>query len=197
LKAFQVQKEKGSKEGGGHMKTKHVVFLTVVLFVLASFVCLVPNGNAATEGAPIPKHPGVTVQVLVKGSPIHGGANGICVGPDDNLYISSAWGAWNHQNGPQQWTYPRPQRPGARVFSPDDLVRSVEETGTGTTPLWAQSFSVAADGDNLLVASIFYGVIQEYDPLSRTVPANYTGPNISGGTSSIVSTERHPLGFSA
>jgi hypothetical protein len=73
------------------MKTKCLLFLTVVLFVLASFISITPNGNAATKGGQILKYPCVTVRALIKGAPIYG-TNGLYFGPDGNLYVASSVG---------------------------------------------------------------------------------------------------------
>ena len=77
-------------------------------------------GTLVAGGEAIKKYPGVTVRTLVQGSPIHG-ANGICFGPDGNLYIAAALSNEIIKMDPNSGRILQIFGPERGVISPDDL----------------------------------------------------------------------------
>ena len=139
------------------MKMKCMVFLTVVLFVLGSFISVTPNGNAGTKGGPIPKYPGVTVRVLVKGAPIHG-ANGLYFGPDGNLYVACAVGNEIIKMDPNSGRILDRIGQERKVDGPDDLVFGTEGSLYWTVFGTGDIGKLAPDGSHTTIVNLGQGV---------------------------------------
>ncbi len=133
---------------------RNIRLITVVFLVALG---LMISGTMAFTGGPIPKYPGVTVQVLVKGAPIHG-ANGLYFGPDGNLYVASVCGNEIIKMDPHSGRILDRIGQEHGVISPDDLVFGPDGSLYWTAIGAGDTGKLAPDGSHSTIVNLGPGV---------------------------------------
>ena len=129
----------------------------------------------------IPKYHGVTVRVLVDGSPIRG-SNGLYFGPDGNLYIASCWGHEIIKMDPDSGRILARIGQESGVFSPDDLAFGPDGCLYG--PIFGQKvIKINVDTDTPIIEDLITGIGISPSAESRITSDGYFMGRFAGTSS--------------